>query len=188
MAAASGRWGGATARLALLGATVGVALDAIHTHTGTTAYTTPWILRMAWWVPPLFAGAAVAIGLGRPIAMRLAGGAPVAPAPRRVALAMALFVVAYALSGLLPLPNAGVALVLLVVFAITWTLCDGTPLGIGLAVAAAIGGTLVEATLVAGGAFRYTAPDVGGVAVWLPALYVTAGVAVGLLGSLLVER
>lgn len=182
-----GRWGGAVVRLALLGATVGVALDAIHTHTGTTAYTTPWVLRMAWWVPPLFAGAGVAIGLGRPIATRLLGDAPVAPPAGRVALAMALFVVAYALSGVLPLANADVALVLVGVFALTWTLCDRSALGLGLAAAAAIGGTVVEATLVAAGAFRYATPDVGGVAVWLPALYVTAGVSVGLLGSRFVD-
>lgn len=181
------RWSAAGARLALLGATVGVALDAIHTHTDTTAYTTPWVLRMAWWVPPLFAGAGVAIGLGRPLALRLSGATPTSPSGARVALAMGLFVVAYALSGVLPLPNAGIAAVLLGVFAVVWWTCDRTPLALGLAVATAIGGTLVEATLVAEGAFRYVRPDVGGVAVWLPALYLTAGVAVGLLGSFFVD-
>jgi hypothetical protein len=183
----SGRWGGAVARLAFLGATLGAALDGIHTHTGTTAYPTPWVLRMAWWVPPLFAGAGVAIGLGRPIARRVVGATPAAPSGARVALAMGLFVLAYALSGVLPLSTAGIAAVLLALFAVLWWTCDRTALALGLAVATAIGGVLVETTLVAQGAFYHLRPDVAGVPVWLPALYLSAGVAVGLLGSFFVD-
>jgi len=66
--ATDGRWIGAAIRLALLGATLGVALDWVHVATGTTAYTSPAVLGLAWWVPLLFGGAAVAMGLARPLA------------------------------------------------------------------------------------------------------------------------
>src|SRR5262245_54644849 len=95
------RWLGAGATLALMGGTVGTALDAVHVHTGTTGYTHPALFGQAWWVPLLFAGAGVAIGLGRPIAERLFGRAGQRP-PRSTAFAgMALFIFAYVSSGLL---------------------------------------------------------------------------------------
>src|SRR5215468_976332 len=94
------RWVPAAATLALAGATVGTGLDAIHVHTGTTAYARPVLFGQAWWVPLLFASAGVAIGLGRPLVERMLGLQRPVPSPAAVAGGMALFVVAYATSGL----------------------------------------------------------------------------------------
>jgi hypothetical protein len=60
-----------------------------------------------------------------------------------------------------------------------WIVLDGTVVGLGLAIATAASGVLVEATLVSLGVFTYVAPDAGRVASWLPWLYVAASVAVG---------
>jgi len=48
--------------LFLLGATLGTALDAFHVYSGVERYPAPVFLGVAWWVPLLFGGAAVAIG------------------------------------------------------------------------------------------------------------------------------
>ena len=68
-----------------------------------------------------------------------------------------------------------------------WLRCDRTGLGLVLAVLTAIIGTAVETLLVAVGGFRYLAPSLGLVAVWLPALYCCAAVGVGTLGKRLVD-
>jgi hypothetical protein len=59
------RWQRAGIWLAILGATVGSALDGIHTWTGTTWYPHPVFLRTAAWTPLIFAAAGL-MGLGRP--------------------------------------------------------------------------------------------------------------------------
>lgn len=188
--AAKGRWLRATIVLALLGATVGAALDGIHTHTGTTAYPDESIVfwRMAWWVPPLFAGAALAIGLSRPVWERVLERATPAPSAAIVAAGMGLFVAAYFLSGILPGPWSTRAMVLAVMGAGAWTLCDRSGLGVFLAATTAVLGTSVEIALVNAGAFSYLHPDLFGVAGWLPWLYVIAAIAVGNLGKKLVTE
>src|SRR4051812_11859602 len=72
-----------------LGATLGSALDAIHSHFGATSYTSPVIAKAAWWVPLLFAGA-YGTGIGRPL---LAREEPPLPG-WKVALGMGLFIAA----------------------------------------------------------------------------------------------
>src|SRR5262249_57902852 len=75
------RWLVAGATLALMGGTVGAALDAVHVHTGTTGYAHPVLFGQAWWVPPLFAGAAGAVGVRPPVAGRPPRGAGPPPPP-----------------------------------------------------------------------------------------------------------
>jgi hypothetical protein len=183
----SPRWLRAGATLALTGATLGTALDATHVHTGTTAYTHPSLLGQAWWVPPLFAGAGVVIGLARPVAERLFGRVAPPPAWGAVIVAMGLFILAYAASGLLDGSPWFCALLLAALFVAGWLRYDGSSLGLLLAALTAVGGTLVEMWLVQVGAFSYLAPSMGGVAVWLPALYLCAAVGVGALGKRLVD-
>src|SRR5712671_140330 len=62
-----GGMGRAAVPLGALGATVGPVLDGFHTWSGTTWYTSPGWLRTVWWCPLLFGGAALAIGLSRPL-------------------------------------------------------------------------------------------------------------------------
>lgn len=185
--APSPRWLAGTATLALAGATLGTGLDAIHVHTGTTAYTHPALAGQAWWVPPLFASAGVLIGLARPVAERLLDQRTAAPSWAAVAAGMLLFMSAYALSGLLDHWPRACAALLATLFVAGWRWLDGSGLGLLLAALTAIGGTLVETALVGTGAFVYRAPSMGVVAVWLPALYCCAAVGVGALGKRLVD-
>jgi hypothetical protein len=180
-----GAWARTVAGLALLGATVGSALDAIHTHTGTTSYPEPWIFRMAFWTPPLFAGAAVAMGTGRPLWARFFGEpSGAAPADRRaVAGSLAVFITAYALSGLVPGPWFVRAALLAALAVFSWWRWDRTVRGVVLAVTAGVCGCFVEITLVGAGAFSYVTPDVLGVPAWLPLLYAAGSVALGCVGA-----
>jgi hypothetical protein len=178
----------ASAVLLLAGATLGSLLDAIHTHTGTTRYPEPVFFLAAWWTPLLFAAAALAIGMQRTLVSRWVGLAVTPPPGSRVALAMALFVGAYAASGVLPFAWAGKSAVLSALFVVTFALCDRTALGLGLAMLTAFGGWTVEATLVHHGLFFHRDTEILGVAGWIPWLYATAAVAVGSLGTWLVDR
>lgn len=182
-----GRWLKAFAVLAALGATVGAALDGTHVRTGTLSYPTPDFLRMEWWVPLLFAGAGVAIGLARPLWERLLDRRTPRPSLAITAFGMSLFMGSYVLSGLLPFAWSTTAMVLAMLFAIAWSVCDRTSLGMFLAVATALLGTSVEIMLVRMGLFSYAHPDIAGVVGWLPWLYCTAAVGVGILGKRLVD-
>lgn len=182
-----GRWLRGGVFLAAAGATLGTALDAIHVHTGATRYTTPALLGLAWWVPPLFGTAAVAIGLGRPLAERILG--TISPAPRGgpVLFGMLLFVAAYVVSSIGPGGSTGRAAALVAIAAVGWIACDRHATGLLHAALTAAGGVLVEAVLVRAGAFEHTRVDFLGVAGWLPALYLCAAVGVGALGKRLVD-
>lgn len=180
-------WTRAALVLAAAGATVGTALDALHVYGGTTAYAHPALGAQAWWVPPLFAAAAVAFGLARPFAERIAATPSDAPSGRAVAAGMVLFVCAYLVSAVGDVPWPVRSALLLLVFARTWRVVDDTALGGALAVLGAIVGTAVEVALVAGGAFFYREHDLEGVAPWLPVLYLTAACATGALGKHLVD-
>lgn len=181
-----GNWLRAAITLFALGATLGVALDVMHVWTRTTEYPDPEIFGIKWWVFPLFSSAAITFGLARPFWERVLGWRTPAPAWPNVVAGMALFVAAYLCSGMLPFSSPGKFAVLAVCAAASFAL-DRTLLGALLGVSAAVLGTGFEALLIAGGGFRYVAPDFLGVAMWLPLLYVTVGISVGNLGKRLVE-
>jgi hypothetical protein len=63
-----------------------------------------------------------------------------------------------------------------------WWRLDGTWQGLAQAAATAAGGCAVEMVLSGAGLFRHTHPDVLGVALWLPWIYVAASVGVGNVG------
>jgi hypothetical protein len=186
-----GRWMGAAIQLALLGATLGVALDWVHVATGTTAYTNPTMFGLAWWVPLLFGAAAVAMGLGRPIAerltnrtgdqmtMELTGGGAMT--------GLAIFVLAYLVTAFLALPSLVVAAIISILFLCAWGTSDGTSLGFWLAFLTAAIGTAVEVALTGAGAFVHHHQELAGVAPWLPPLYATGQMGVGAVGKRLVD-
>jgi hypothetical protein len=170
--------------LFFLGATVGSALDAFHTQSGTTAYAHVIGLGMAWWTPPLFGVAGLSTGLSYPLFERVSGKEVSPPATWSRALAgFALFVALYCASGYLPASN-GIKLGVLVVgtAGLLATLAR-TPAAAALAVAAAVVGPVVEIVLVGRGAFRHLQPDVLGIPLWLPALYAAGSVAFGVVGK-----
>lgn len=168
------------AALALLGATLGSALDAIHTHYGATTYTRPILAKAAWWVPLLFAGA-YASAIGKPLLDR-------GPSPRlwQALLGMALFIIAYWMS-VAPLPWQARAAIIAGIFAAGWWICDRTRSGLAVAAMGAIGGPIVEILLVSAGAFRHHEVLAFGIPGWLPFLYLTAAPGLGTLAKWLVD-
>jgi hypothetical protein len=176
------RLGRTTLILMGLGATLGPALDAIHSHFGALSYTHPVFAKAAWWVPLLFSGA-YASGIARPL---LARGEPPPPA-WKAALGMGLFIVAYWLS-VAPWTSAVRSAVLGVIFVAGWWNCDRTPAGVITAAVAAIVGPAVESVLVNAGTFVHHEVFMLGVPAWLPFLYLTAAVGLGSLARWLVAR
>jgi hypothetical protein len=164
-----------------------VALDWMHVATGTTAYAEPVLYGLAWWVPLLFAAAAVAMGLARPLAERLTDRMTTELTASGVAAGLAFFVLAYLASGLLPFRSLLVAAILSVIFLCAWGTSDGSALGFCLAGATAVIGTAVEVGLSAAGVFRHAHQELAGVALWLPALYATGQVGVGAAGKWFVD-
>lgn len=164
--------------LAAIGATLGTALDALHVLSDTTRYAEPILFGIqAWWTPPLFAGAAVALGAGRILA---AGDDPPRTAP-----AMAVFVCAYVASAAL---DGLVRTIVVVALAAIACACDRGARAWAFAVWAAIFGTAAEIALVRLGAFAYTQHGALGVPDWLPFLYVTAAIGVGALARAMAAR
>lgn len=172
--------------LLFLGATLGSALDGIHTHFGATQYARPGLFLMAWWTPILFA-AAFAVGVLRPLLDRwaLRSGSP-APLPRwmHVIVTLSLFVAAY-WNSVMPLPWPYVSGMMLATFGLGWLVSDRTPLTLGIAVVAAIGGPAVEALLVSQGAFQHLQDTAFGLPGWLPFLYLNAAIALTTLARFL---
>jgi hypothetical protein len=178
------RWARAALTLVALGATLGTALDGIHTHFGATRYSHPVFWLAAWWVPLVFASA-FTLGLGRPLLGRLGADAP-PPTWGQVLLSWVAFVVGYFVS-VLPLPWPMVSLLLALLFAASWWLCDRTARTVIVAGIGAVGGPLVESALVAAGTFVHLHPVALGVSGWLPFLYLCAGVALCTLARRLVD-
>ena len=171
------RWTRAVITLATLGATLGVALDGWHVATGTTRYASPSMFGIASWAIPLFAGAGVVVGVVPVVIERAVGRHVTAASRARVAIAIALFVAAYLVTGVL---HGGVCAVVLAVIAIAiYAVGDRPPLALALAhaLSAAAGGVLVETTLVHFGLFFHADDRLFGVAPWLPLLYVCASLA-----------
>jgi hypothetical protein len=181
-AQAQARWLFAAGLLLVGGGTLGPLFDAIHTHTATTYYPEVWYFRMAWWVPPLFAGAGLGFGVAPLVFDRVLRRERVAPSGQTVAVAFTLFVLAYGVSGLFKAPWPYQVLAQAAFFALAWWWCDRSLLGIFLSLAAGLMGTAVEVTLVQLGRFHYYEHQWLGVPAWLPVLYFTAQVALSTLG------
>jgi hypothetical protein len=165
--------------LFLFGATVLVVCDGFHSYSDTTEYTHPVAFRAAWWVPLLFGSAASGGGFFYDRGYeKLGGPARLTPVPL-LAFSVLAFVGIYYASGFWRVEN-GTKLVGLTLGAIAlFAISDRSWQGAVLAVGAAVVGFVVEATLVALGTFRYTQPDVLGIPLWLPGLYLASGPSVG---------
>jgi hypothetical protein len=169
--------------LAVLGATLGPALDGLHTWSNSLWYTHPQFLRSVWWCPPLFAGAALAIGLGRLLTERTLGVPFVAPTPKTMLVNIGFFVVAYALSGFLPMDEVGRTVVVSVVAVTQFALYERSLVAALCCAAAAFGGWLVEHTLVHAGLFTHLHTALDGIALWIPPLYCCAAMGIGSLAK-----
>lgn len=165
--------------LLLVGATVGPVLDALHTSSGATRYATPQFLESVWWCPPLFAAAAVSIGLGRLLTERLLRVPLEDPGLGKASLSMGCFVVGYAASGFLPASQTVKATLLLGCAVFVFVRLDRSVAAALGALGAGLGGWLVEHTLVGNGLFFHRDTMLDGVPLWLPPLYFLAAFAIG---------
>lgn len=175
---------------ALLGAVMGTALDALHVANETAGYEHVWlfpVLNVAWYVPLEFTVAGMVVGMLRPELdeelQRKRSDLPIAHS----LWGLVCLVIAWAGSGLLTrarVENTLIAGGLAVIAVGAWALLDKTWQGAVAAFITAAIGVGVETGLVLWtGTYHYTVPDLfGAVPVWLPALYLTACIAVGNLG------
>jgi len=175
-------WARGAGGMLALGATVGSLLDGIHTFSGVTAYAHPVVLRTAWWVPLLFGGA-FTIGLIRPLLDKRT------PRPSWPSILgpFALFIAAYFVT-VAPLAWPYVTGLVTLMFLVSWATFDRSPIQLVIALAAGFGGPAIESLLVSQGLFRHLQTLAFGVPGWLPALYLTASVALCRLALRLVDR
>lgn len=175
--------------LASLGAVFGTLFDYAHVRTGAIAYPSPSPIGVPFWVPFLYAGSALLIGFSHPTMDRWLGRPErFALTPLRIAAGFAGFLAVWFLSGALPFGSGAVALILAPIALAIWFFLDRTWQGLVLAALTAIIGFAMEVGLSRAGLFRHTHPDVLGIAVWLPCIYVAASVGVGNLGRALSPR
>ncbi|MFO0547087.1 MAG: hypothetical protein U0271_01800 [Polyangiaceae bacterium] len=167
-----------------IGATVGSALDALHTHGGVTSYPNPVAFKMAWWTPGIFGLAGLGTGLAYPLVESYLGKSITAPlTPQKVAVGMGVFTGLYALTGFsrsktatkLAIVGAGAA-------ALGLTLAPTREAAL-TALAASVIGPIVEINLVKRGLFTHHESDWKGIPMWLPALYATGSIAFGVAGK-----
>jgi hypothetical protein len=168
-----------------LGAAASLIGDHSHVATGTTEYLSdavPFIWSSPIWFPLLVAVATVSLAETR-LRMR----APRTEVGARQGLAgVAAVIGIYVITALEhTAPAVPVTVLIYALAVITWCVLGDGP-GAVWGVLAAIGGPIVEAVLAAAGVFRYAndSDALFGVAPWLPALYFTFGVVVGVLAEI----
>ena len=166
--------------LFLLGATLGTALDAFHVLSGVESYVAPAFLGVAWWVPLLFGGAAVAIGYSHPLLDSLLYHRRFRSLLSSL-LGLAWLPLAYLVSASF-FDTLTKTLLIALIYCNFWLLTGGDWQNLVFSLVTAITGTLIEMILVAAGAFAYLHPDMLGVPYWLPGIYACASLAVGDLG------
>jgi hypothetical protein len=157
--------------IALAGAVVCTVCDHLHATNDVLSYPHVFVWNQSWWVPLLFAGAAVVITANAGVIRKLFGARQLeAPTARDIVSDGISFVTAYAFTAyaqILPNVIAGVLFM--------WWLArvlKGAPAWLVVySVLVGIGGTLFEAGWSALGFFHYNHPDMIGVPRWLPGIY-----------------
>jgi hypothetical protein len=150
---------------------VGIAvLDHLHVEAGTTSYADPTAFGQPWWVIPQMGLATIlATVAGRAFVRREVAR------PGELRIRIALFATAYATTALLWKHSLVLLGLLLAAWMVTIVVtAEGRPTILYCLLFAAIG-TGYEMALVAAGVFEYAEPEALGVQVWLPGLYLIAG-------------
>jgi hypothetical protein len=161
-------------RLFLVGAFAGSSLDMIHVVSDVLYYPKPFYFwGQAWWVPFLFGMAAIVLVAGYNMVSSFIGARDPSPPASALTESAIGFILAYLATGFFHHSELLLALGLV----LAWSWHNKRHPGEGAvpyALAVAVGGTLFEAILSSTGAFYYREPDVLGVPIWLPALYLHA--------------
>ena len=150
--------------------------DLCHYLSGTLAYppATPRIplTGLPWWDPLLFGTAVLAMGLPDLLGLLPESDGPATGSWRGVVIATLAFLGLYAISGYLPLKTGTTRDAVLAALAwLIWCFGDQTLLTFGLGIQMAVIGSFVEIFLVSHGVFYYIAPNLHGIASWIPWLY-----------------
>eukprot|EP00873_Tetraselmis_striata_P028144 jgi/Tetstr1/448408/TSEL_035678.t1 len=181
-------------------AVLGPLCDGQHSSHDVLHYSHPALLQMGplfrlescWWVPVLFGVAGVILSVSHPTLDRSPFASTpalgLAPSWTVVYAGNAAFVLHYAASGALeaPLRAAGPLLldgVLAGTAVLLWAVLDRSRQGLLMALAAALGGPLIEVVLINQlHLYSYTHPDVLGIPSWICWVYFSGAPAVGNLG------
>jgi len=184
----------ATFILFLFGAILGTFGDWLHVASETLGYPNPLFplpgTGQPIWVPFLFGGATLLIGLSHPWVDQWLGYSRVKRGWISISTGIALFLALYGASGFLPMDTGGAKdLVLLSSALLIWFSLDRTWQGLVLGMATGLMGTFFEMSLTHTGLFYYypTQSNFKGVPSWLPWLYLAASVTTGNFGRLLLK-
>jgi hypothetical protein len=162
-----------------VGAVMLTVFDMFHTHSGTTAYEHPIVMKAAWWTPLLFGTSLSLGGLVYVKGHRAMRGPRELPSNAALAAALVIYAGLYCASGYAPLSNEGKLALLLVGFAAMWWLLDRSWQGVAMAAVTAVGGCTTEFILTHANAFHHLQPDFLGLPVWLPGIYLVSGAVLG---------
>jgi len=161
------------------GAVAGTFLDFLQTNAGHAYYTDPFLFQTAWWVPFLFGGATVGIGLTH---CKLDYGRG------RFFGSLVFLILACLVTAFLKTENFQKAGLLFILYAVSWWFFSRTGWSLLLAVGTAFIGSAFESFLGYLGLYHYTHPDFFGIPLWLPFLYLHVSQAGGYLGRILLKR
>jgi len=163
--------------------------DMVHVSTHTTWYPSGYafyFMGIPWWVFPFFGVSGLILGFSNHfVDQNILKTKAIRPGEidgRKAVLGAFSFLAAYLLSGVLKDYPAWFIHLTLGGFAfIYWFYLERTWQGALISIGAAIGGTLVEITLISNGVFKYLPPDnhLFGAATWLPWLYVILALSLG---------
>ncbi len=171
------------ARLFVVGAILGTALDQLHVMGGATSYARPFAFGQAAWVPLLFGGAVVGFAdLHQRV--RLAFGGERATSLLAIARDLAIFAAAYALTAFAPLSTAAVTALLIAAFALRAFFVRERLHRLAHALACGLCGVVAEWLMTGAGLFTHHRADFLRVPFWLPALYMLAAPLIGELDDL----
>jgi hypothetical protein len=158
----------------IAGGVGGALLDQIHVRAHVLRYAHPDLAGQAWWVAPQF-GVAVVVILFACVSL----GRRIMPSRDHVPIAVdaTIFVVAYAVTGVLRTYAWAIAVILIVLWVGRLLVHRDRALLLTVSLGLAVVGPAYESLLTWTGAFHYTiTPLALRVPIWLPLLYLIAGV------------
>ena len=159
----------------LAGAIGGTPLDQIHVRSHVLHYAHPRLAGEAWWVIPEFGAAATVALLFATWTTKRSWSVPRDGVP--IVVDASIFAVAYSVTGVLHRHSWIILVVVLCLWAAMIAVHRDRKAFVLVSLALMIAGPIYEGALSSTGAFRYdVTPLVGRVPIWLPALYLNAGV------------